>query len=1061
MGKPELAIPDLSLVLKLNPDHVNAAFARAACYNSMGLLTQAIEDYNFALFKDQTLNSPAREDTSVPGSTRNRTWSGASSSIMDLPFTPKGKDSFSIGFSPASSIAGTEPSSSTKRLDVDATGIFSLYGVASPTLGSGRQNLRAMTPSSDVFAIDAYSGDSPRPGSALSGFSMSSSAVNMNSARNLSASSAGSTSTFKSLTQFRSQQQQKEDETNCSNAAQADKHHATAYELRKQGNYSGAIEEYTQALSFDSRHFKSLFNRGFAYDKLGQYGQAIQDYSIAIDINPEYAFCFYNRGITYDHMGDLQSALADFSKAISLQSNNADFYHNRAYVYRKLQQWSEAVEDYTKILKFSSNNFKALFNRSLCYERTEQIKEALDDIELALQLQPQHGGCYAHRGIVFEKLEQHDRALADFSTALSYGAQSFPCLSSRARVYSKMGNNDLAVNDLTACLEVHPEDLPTLFSRATCYKSLQKWREAIADFSKVLSLLQSLLTKDSDFATDVSVIVAQQVLAFNQRGYCFRKMDLVEDAIRDYGEAIRLSPEQIRAYNNRGFLFAKCNRFEEAISDYTKAIQLDPHNAYAYHNRGISYDKLGLIDQAIADFGRVFELDSKQSLLVNSGGNMNSMTSIMIPSTSKLERNLSSGQDTVSESTESVNFNSMNNTILGNLRPTIGNESTAAAPLGKFSLRQQVRSRTPTNVGMQPSSSLLMPVESRPPFFPPSAPSTHQQSTIAEAGKSSSPPSISLRSTSPSIIKRRSLAAAPRPVSSPEQIITSESVPVETSTNIKPHSVTFALDESPQSATSSFRHTIGSNKNKSGLSISRPIEDTTEKTKLSPTNISAAELDEKLDTVASLLSKFGRTSSDNTPEVVSAPSFRPSKQSLVIQPKPVGSSDNDQPGYDYSERDDDRTSPKPFLSQGMTAAQKFGVQLRSTSSLTTSKVASQSSNTENNQNIVRPRFLSEPVAANNETEIASKSSVNPVSSSITAPIQAATFLAKLRESRQEEAQKLRAQRDTETRAASSSTFLKSTFSPRQESSSHSDSSNGKSEGSILSRPPGKFSQLHS
>jgi hypothetical protein len=93
MGKPELAIPDLTLVLKLNPDHVNAAFARAACYNSMGLLTQAIEDYNFALFKDQTLNSPIRDDSSTNGTAtvnRNRALSTASNSEVDV-YTPGGE----------------------------------------------------------------------------------------------------------------------------------------------------------------------------------------------------------------------------------------------------------------------------------------------------------------------------------------------------------------------------------------------------------------------------------------------------------------------------------------------------------------------------------------------------------------------------------------------------------------------------------------------------------------------------------------------------------------------------------------------------------------------------------------------------------------------------------------------------------------------------------------------------------------------------------------------------------------------------------------------------------
>jgi hypothetical protein len=32
-------------------------------------------------------------------------------------------------------------------------------------------------------------------------------------------------------------------------------------------------------------HFKALFNRGFAFDKIGEFDKAINDYSLAIQID--------------------------------------------------------------------------------------------------------------------------------------------------------------------------------------------------------------------------------------------------------------------------------------------------------------------------------------------------------------------------------------------------------------------------------------------------------------------------------------------------------------------------------------------------------------------------------------------------------------------------------------------------------------------------------------------------------------------------------------------------------------------------------------------------------
>jgi tetratricopeptide (TPR) repeat protein len=44
--------------------------------------------------------------------------------------------------------------------------------------------------------------------------------------------------------------------------------HAKGYEARKRGDYQAAIKHYSDALHIMPNHFKALFNRGFAYDKI-------------------------------------------------------------------------------------------------------------------------------------------------------------------------------------------------------------------------------------------------------------------------------------------------------------------------------------------------------------------------------------------------------------------------------------------------------------------------------------------------------------------------------------------------------------------------------------------------------------------------------------------------------------------------------------------------------------------------------------------------------------------------------------------------------------------------
>lgn len=51
-------------------------------------------------------------------------------------------------------------------------------------------------------------------------------------------------------------------------ASAADAAHAQGYALRKQRDFLGAVEAYSEAIKLQPAHFKALFNRAFSYDKV-------------------------------------------------------------------------------------------------------------------------------------------------------------------------------------------------------------------------------------------------------------------------------------------------------------------------------------------------------------------------------------------------------------------------------------------------------------------------------------------------------------------------------------------------------------------------------------------------------------------------------------------------------------------------------------------------------------------------------------------------------------------------------------------------------------------------
>ena len=83
----------------------------------------------------------------------------------------------------------------------------------------------------------------------------------------------------------------------------------------KQGDYQGAIVDYSAAIEIDPQSALTYYNRGLVKFNLKDYQGAIFDTNKAIDINPELAVAYRMRGINKELIRDLKGACRDWRKA--------------------------------------------------------------------------------------------------------------------------------------------------------------------------------------------------------------------------------------------------------------------------------------------------------------------------------------------------------------------------------------------------------------------------------------------------------------------------------------------------------------------------------------------------------------------------------------------------------------------------------------------------------------------------------------------------------------------------------------------------------------------------
>ncbi|MFN0033697.1 MAG: tetratricopeptide repeat protein [Saprospiraceae bacterium] len=119
----------------------------------------------------------------------------------------------------------------------------------------------------------------------------------------------------------------------------------------------------------------------------------------------------------------------------------------------------------------------------------------------------QNGRLYEARGTAYAN-ENRDlqSAIKDYSEALRINPSLTDSYKYRGNIYGVLKNYPQSVEDLSKFLEKHPDEVPELYNRGLSYANLDRTREAIADFNRVIEL-------DPTFSR-----------AYRARGNCLKKI---------------------------------------------------------------------------------------------------------------------------------------------------------------------------------------------------------------------------------------------------------------------------------------------------------------------------------------------------------------------------------------------------------------------------------------------------------------------------------------------------------------------------------------------------------
>lgn len=195
----------------------------------------------------------------------------------------------------------------------------------------------------------------------------------------------------------------------------------------------------------------------------------------------------------------------------------------------------------------------------------------------------------------------------------SAGKTVFPATDSVVNVFYQTGKAcflreeyGMAADAFSRVLSLKPDMAKAYNDRGSCYRRLNLLEKAVADYTDAIRYKPC-------------------AAYYCNRGSAQLKLEHIDEAITDYSIAIALDSTYVQAFNNRGFAYMESGSYRKAIEDFSVCIRRNPVSSKAYNNRGIAYYKIKEFELSIQDFDKAISLKDDYGIAYLHRGNLKEM----------------------------------------------------------------------------------------------------------------------------------------------------------------------------------------------------------------------------------------------------------------------------------------------------------------------------------------------------------------------------------------------------------------------------------------------------
>jgi len=364
----------------------------------------------------------------------------------------------------------------------------------------------------------------------------------------------------------------------------------------KQEQYHKALVSFTNALKFNEKNYRALYNRAISHTALKQTEEAIEDYKKVIDMFDAHAKSHFNLGLLYYKKKIYKDAINSFQKTTSLTSGDkkvkALYMVAKSYSRMSPPQNEKAIAAYNATIRIKPNHIPSRlalikFNYA---KKKDSYKEELAQLNVLLSLEPDNIFIYRAIAKLHHKNKKEELRLQVLMKSLHYEPNNIELQMDIAFLLMKKNKTQKAIEMLERVLTIDPLNTKIHFLLGRLYYLQNNYEESLFNYNKVKELSESPSPE-----------------LWNNLGLLYMKMKNIDKAKEVYAKALNIRKNYPEVYYNLGLLYLKSKNFEKAQMYFEKAISMRPEYPQAYYNLALIFAEEKQHEKAIESYIQVLK----------------------------------------------------------------------------------------------------------------------------------------------------------------------------------------------------------------------------------------------------------------------------------------------------------------------------------------------------------------------------------------------------------------------------------------------------------------------